>query len=283
MEEIFAEACVFFVPTPIGNREDLTLRALRVLREANYIACEDTRHTRLLLDYYDIKKPLLSYHQHNENGRAEELIALAQKGARIAVVSDAGMPGISDPGQRLLLRCQETGLPYTVLPGPSAVTTAVVACGVGDGTFTFYGFLERRGAARERQLERIDRAFTTSVLYESPKRIRATVRELSTRWPERLFATARELTKCHEEIQRFSGKDAPWETLMEKGEYVLLVGPANQKTMDEAEVIAQLKSLKVEGLRSKEVVQRVSVVSGWPKNAVYQLMVGQKKTHREEK
>nr|WP_072513869.1 16S rRNA (cytidine(1402)-2'-O)-methyltransferase [Ndongobacter massiliensis] len=281
MEETFTEGAIVFVPTPIGNREDLTLRALRVLREADSIACEDTRHTRLLLDYYDIKKPLLSYHQHNENSRAEELIVLAQRGARIAVVSDAGMPGISDPGRRLIRRCQEVGLSYTVLPGPSAVTTAVVACGVGDGTFTFYGFLERRGAAREKQLEQIDRSYTTSVLYESPKRIRATVREFSTRWPNRLFATARELTKRYEEIRRFSGEDAPWDTLPEKGEYVLLVGPARPTIVGEAEVLAQLEALKVEGVRSKEAVQRVSVACGWSKNAVYQLMVGQKKKSAE--
>ncbi|MDY3052417.1 MAG: 16S rRNA (cytidine(1402)-2'-O)-methyltransferase [Ndongobacter sp.] len=268
-----AGGMLYLVPTPIGNLEDITLRALRVLREADAIACEDTRHTRILLKHYEIHKPLVSFHQHNERAMAERLIDRVCHGEVICVVSDAGMPGISDPGRAAVLEARRRGAPYTVLPGASAVLTAVVAAGMGDGRFVFRGFLPRRGSERTAALEGIDRAAELSVFYEAPHRIRETLKELSARWPDRFFATARELTKQFEELHWFRGAELVLDEVEERGEYVILIDAAPFEPVSKQEVLAQIDELAQRGLSSKEMIRQVCECTGWKKNEVYRLVL----------
>ncbi len=270
---------LFFVPTPIGNLEDISLRSLRLLRECDAIACEDTRHTKRLLDHYEIKKPLYSYHAHNEKSRAEELIEMCREGKKIAVVSDAGMPGISDPGQELIQRAQEEGIAYTVLPGPSAAITAYVASGLGDGRFSFLGFIPRKRQDRHSFLEELDKARITTICYEAPHRIRKTMVEFTERWPDRLFATARELSKVYEEVLVKAGRDWVAEDITEKGEYVVVIGPAVVQALDwtEDQVKERFIELFQEGLSSKEAMDIIMAESGWRKNALYPLQLAVKR------
>lgn len=192
---------LYVVGTPIGNLEDLTLRALRVLKEADLIAAEDTRHTGILLKHFDISKPKLSYHQFNEAKRREEFLQRFANGEQIALVSDAGMPGVSDPGERLIRTCFENGVPVEVVPGPSAVLHGLVASGLRITPFYFGGFLPVKGGGRLRELEKAGQRDCTSVYFESPHRLMRTLEACEQLWPERLCCVARELTKKFEEIR----------------------------------------------------------------------------------
>lgn len=191
---------VSFVPTPIGNLGDITLRAIETLREADLIACEDTRHSRKLLNHLDIRKPLVSLHDHNEARRAPELLQRAQHGERIAVISDAGTPCLSDPGHRFLRACQEADLPYEVLPGPSAITTALVASGLPPHPFTFGGFLPIKKGKRKRELTAALERGHTSLYFESPHRLVSTLEILSELNDKVNVFVLRELTKKFENI-----------------------------------------------------------------------------------
>ena len=192
------------IPTPIGNLEDITLRALRYLREADLIACEDTRHTGRLLAHYEIKGDLIPYHEHNEKRLTPELAERA-KTERIALVTDAGTPLVSDPGYRLVRACIEAGVEIEALPGPSALTTALVASGLPADTVVFAGFPPRKGSDRKGLLERVATEPSTFVLFESPHRLGKTLRDLP---PEAPVAVCRELTKLHEEVFRGTAEEA---------------------------------------------------------------------------
>src|SRR6201998_2904921 len=165
------EGCLYLVGTPIGNLEDITMRALRILKEADQIACEDTRHTQKLLTHYDIHKPLVSYHEHNELTRAPELLISLEQGAKIALVSDAGMPLVSDPGYRLVTLCLRHHIPVVPVPGPSALLAALSACRLPNQEFVFLGFLPARSGERRRALERLRIEERTIILYEAPHRV----------------------------------------------------------------------------------------------------------------
>lgn len=194
---------LYIVGTPIGNLEDITLRALRVLRQADLIACEDTRHTQKLLNHFEIKTPTQSYHQHNEAARARELVERISRGERVALVSDAGMPGISDPGERVVRAAVEAGLNVVAVPGPSAMISALVASGLPTESFRFAGFLPARSGERRSVLESLHEARETLVFYEAPHRILEMLSDLEeTFGPERRMVLARELTKVHEEFLR---------------------------------------------------------------------------------
>ena len=208
------------VPTPIGNLEDITLRALRYLREADIVACEDTRRTGRLLAHYEIKKDLLPYHEHNEERLATELAERART-ERIALVSDAGTPLVSDPGYRLVSACIEAGVKVEVLPGPSALVTALAVSGLPSDTFTFLGFLPRKGRERTELMARIFEERSTFVIYESPHRIAKTLTELPAEAP---VAVCRELTKLHEEVYRGTAAEAAGHfSGSVKGEIVVVV------------------------------------------------------------
>jgi 16S rRNA (cytidine1402-2'-O)-methyltransferase len=219
---------VVFVPTPIGNLADITLRALDTLRQADLIACEDTRHTRILLDHHGIQRPLVSFHEHNEAMRSAELVERAAHGAKIAVVSDAGTPGISDPGARLIQACLRHGVAIDVLPGPCAITTALVGSGLPTDEFFFGGFLPVKKGRRERTLaEALARESATSVFYESPHRLDGTLDLLAALDPARLVCVARELSKKFETYHRGSAAElaAHFHRHPPRGEIVLLVSP----------------------------------------------------------
>lgn len=197
---------LYVCPTPIGNLKDVTVRVLEVLREVDLIACEDTRHTRVLLDRYGIAGPdsarLISFHDHNEEQRLQALLPLLRQGKNIAVVSDAGMPGLSDPGFSLVRACAAEDIPVTVLPGPSSIATALVVSGLPVDRFAFVGFLARSKSKLIDQLATFEGTGATVVGFESPRRLRVTLGMIGTRWPERRLAVCRELTKLHEEVVR---------------------------------------------------------------------------------
>ncbi len=224
---------VSFVSLPIGNRDDITRRALQVLSDVDVIACEDTRHTGLLLSHYDISKPLLSMHEHNENVRAPEIAARALAGETFAVVTDAGMPGVSDPGYRLIQELKAREVPFTVLPGPSAVMTALVGSGLPSDAFFFGGFLPVKSGRRAAMLQKALEASHTSIFYESPFRIVKTVQALAELDPEASICVARELTKVFETYHRgaASGLLEEFKAKPPKGEIVLLIGGTNAPRM----------------------------------------------------
>lgn len=220
---------VSFVGLPIGNREDITRRALQVLEGVDCICCEDTRNTGMLLSHYGIKKPLLSLHEHNESARAPEVAARALAGERFAVVTDAGMPGVSDPGYRLIQELKARQVAFTVLPGPSAVVTALVGSGLPCDAFFFGGFLPVKSGKKGQVLQAALAASHTSIFYESPFRIVKTVKALAELDPTAPICVARELTKVFETYHRGSAAElaVAFEKQPPKGEMVLLVGGTN--------------------------------------------------------
>lgn len=231
---------LYLVATPIGNREDITLRALRTLKECDVVAAEDTRRTGQLLKYYGISKPLLSYFQFNEARRSEEILERLRRGERVALVTDAGSPGISDPGERVVQAARAAGLRVESVPGPCALVAALTASGLPTDEFHFIGFLPHKSGQRRRQLEALKGFAGTLVLYESPYRVGKLLAELAEIYPQQEVVLARELTKRFEEFLR--GEPAELLQLIEKrslkGEFVVLVrgreiqgtgpGPAQQ-------------------------------------------------------
>ena len=217
---------LYLVATPIGNLEDITLRALRILREADQIAAEDTRHTQKLLTHYEISRPLVSYHEHNEMTRAPELIVALEQGAKIALVSDAGMPLVSDPGHRLVALCVQHHIPVVPVPGPSASLAALAASGLPNEEFLFVGFLPQRSGERRRAFERLRIEDRTLILYEAPHRIAECVADAREILGDRPACIAREVTKLHEEFRRGNLSELE-ESLRErpaKGEITFLIG-----------------------------------------------------------
>ena len=218
---------IIFVPTPIGNLGDITLRALETLRAADLIACEDTRHSLKLLNHYEIAKTLVSLHEHNEEQRVAELLAKAAEGQKIAVISDAGTPCLSDPGYRLLCACVENDTSYEVLPGPSAITTALVASGFPPHPFAFRGFLAVKKGKRRHQLETALAAAETTLFFESPHRLGSTLETIAELDDIRQICVARELTKKFETLHRGTASEilAHFADRKVKGEIVLLIAP----------------------------------------------------------
>lgn len=267
---------LYLVATPIGNLEDITLRALRVLKQADLIACEDTRQTQKLLNHYGIEKPTISYHEHNEASRAAELIEKLSQGARIAVVSDAGMPGISDPGFRVVSLAIDKGIPVVPIPGPAAFVSALVASGLPVECFAFRGFLPPKSGARKRVLERVKESLQTQIFCEAPHRIRDALEEVvATLGAQRAVVIARELTKIHEEFLR--GPAAEVLATVNgrgelKGEIVLMIGPATESetpaaATSVADRVAQL--MREEKLDEKAALKRVAKERGISKSEAY--------------
>lgn len=216
---------LYVVATPIGNLEDITLRALRVLREVDLIAAEDTRHTKKLLDRYGIRKPMVSYHEHNERERAEQLIRELKGGKDVALVSDAGTPAVSDPGYVLIRRCIEEGVRVVPVPGPSALIAALCVSGLPVHRFAFEGFLPHKEGKRRKRLEELKDEERTLIFYESPHRLLKTLRDMLDILGDREIAVARELTKVHEEVFRGRINEAieKFSSSPVKGEITLVV------------------------------------------------------------
>jgi 16S rRNA (cytidine1402-2'-O)-methyltransferase len=271
------EPGLYLVATPIGNLEDITLRALRVLKEVDRIACEDTRQTQKLLNHFEISTPTISYHEHNEQARTAEFLALLQQGGRLALVSDAGTPAVSDPGFGLVRAAVAAGVPVVPIPGANAVLSALVASGLDLERFLFVGFLPAKPGARRTELEELASGISglTLVIYEAPHRILETLGDVEAVWGEQVrVVVARELTKIHEEFLRGTAREVRL-TLSARdrvrGEMVLLIEAiAAQTTVQAGSVAQQVRQLmEVDGLVEKEALKRVARERGVSKSDVY--------------
>ena len=272
--------CLYLVGTPIGNLEDITLRALRILKEVDQIACEDTRHTQKLLAHYDIHKPLVSYHEHNEQKRAAELAAAIEQGAKIALVSDAGMPLVSDPGHRLVVLCLQNDIPVVPIPGPSALLTALSGSGMPTEEFLFVGFLPARSGERRRALERFRIEERTIILYEAPHRVAECLADALQILGDRPACLAREVTKLHEEFLRGKLSEilASLEERPARGEITLILGPPNAAKVRAANS-TQTLAARVEELMSqahldrKEALKLAAKERGLTRRAAYSQLI----------
>jgi 16S rRNA (cytidine1402-2'-O)-methyltransferase len=216
---------LYVVATPIGNLADITLRALEVLKAVDVVAAEDTRHSGLLLKHFEIKKPLVSYHEHNEAARTVELVERLERGEKVALITDAGTPGLSDPGLRLIRACIERELPFTIIPGPSSILTALLGSGFSTNRFSFRGFLPVKSGQRERELRAAAESEETTILFESPYRLVKTLETCRQILPDRQLCVAREMTKKFEEFRRGTAAEllAHYRAHPAKGEIVLLI------------------------------------------------------------
>jgi 16S rRNA (cytidine1402-2'-O)-methyltransferase len=257
--------------TPIGNLEDVTLRVLRELGEADLVLCEDTRRTRTLLERHGIRARLLSYHQHNEAKRVEELLPRLEDGDRIALASDAGLPGVNDPGARLIRAAIERGLEVTVLPGPSAVETALVASGLVGERYSFVGYLPRAREALDRLWQETASLDGSVVAFESPKRLPASLRSLAGADPGRPVAVCRELTKRFEEVVRGSAEEvAARFQEPPKGEITVVLGPSGVSgSVAEQDALAAVVELVGAGLPRRRAADLISGLTGVPRNKLY--------------
>lgn len=278
---------LYIVATPIGNLEDITQRALRVLREVDLIACEDTRHTQKLLNHFGIDTKTISYHEHNERERAAELCGLIESGKNIAVVSDAGTPLISDPGFRVVSIAIGKGISVVPIPGASAAVTALSAAGLSSDQFFFAGFLPARSNARRAELEKLGRLDATLIFYEAPHRIATTLRDALEIIGERDAVITRELTKIHEEFARgrlseLSKRFAKAEDI--RGEIVLIISGVraadamtrNSNDTPSSRLIERVRALEVEGVDAKVALKKAARELGLKRDEAYRLMLVQK-------
>ena len=273
---------LFLVGTPLGNLEDITLRALRILREVPLIAAEDTRHARRLLDHYEIQVPLISYFEHNERARVDLLLGRLAEGD-LALITDAGMPGISDPGYELVRVAIEAGFAVVPIPGPSAPIAALAASGLPTDQFVYLGFLPRRSGDRRRLLREVAAERRTLIAFEAPHRLLGTLTDLRAELGDRRLVIGRELTKLHEEFARGTVSEVQrrFEEVAPRGELTLVVAGAmpNPAPRDFSGRIAELVN---EGMTSKEIVAAVTTELGVPRRQVYQALLGARKCAKIE-
>jgi len=276
------DAGLYLVATPIGNLADISLRALAVLARADLIYCEDKRHSSRLLNHYGLQTPLRAYHEHNGEQQRGPLLEEVEQGRAVALISDAGAPLISDPGYKLVVEAKERQLPVVAIPGPSAPMTALVSAGLPTDEFHFAGFLPPKKQARRKRLAALAQASATLILFESPKRLAAALRDICELFPDRQGAVARELTKLHEEVvagpvaelaARFDGAETV------RGEIVLLLAPASkdEAALDDDEISALLAAEMQNG-SLRDAVKSISVRLDLPRNRVYDLAVALRKT-----
>jgi 16S rRNA (cytidine1402-2'-O)-methyltransferase len=265
---------LYIVATPIGNLEDITFRAVRVLRECDAIACEDTRQTRKLLDHFGISsKPLLSYHEHNEAARTADLLERLAGGASIALVTDAGTPLVSDPGYRVVAAAIAAGIPVVPIPGPSASLAALAAAGLATDSFRFCGFLPPKSSQRRKMLEEHARESCTLIFYEAPHRILDALEDVATVLGTRPVVVAREVTKLHEEFLRGTAEEIRAQLGSRpsvKGEITLLIGKVNALSVDTT-VSAEnaVRALEAEGVPRMDAIKRVARERGLGKREIY--------------
>ena len=265
------------VGTPIGNLSDFSPRAIEALAAADLIAAEDTRVSLKLLNHFGLKKPLVSYFEHNKLSRGEELIARMQAGQHVALVTDAGMPAISDPGQALVAACHEQGIPVSVVPGPTALTTAVALSGLPSGRFTFEGFLSVAKHERREHLRSLQTEPRTMVLYEAPHKLRATLHDLLDTLGDRRMAIVRELTKIHEEVQITTLRQAAarYDAEEPRGEIVLVIegapAPVQEASLDDA--VALARSYVKDGARPADAAKQAAAETGLKKGDIYKQIV----------
>lgn len=267
---------LYVVGTPIGNLQDMTFRAVEILQSVDLIAAEDTRHTGKLLHHFQIKTPQVSYHEHNHDQRLPELLNRLGQGNTIALVTDAGMPGISDPGYKLVKAVIEEGISVVPIPGATAGITALSAAGLPTDRFVFEGFLPTKGQSRKKRLDSLKEEPRTLILYEGPHRVLNTLRDLANCLGEnRRIVLARELTKLHEEFWRGTIGDAiaHFNQLEPKGEFTLIIGGASQKKpmLSKAELEAQLTEIMAQGVSRSQASRQLAKLTQLPRRELYQL------------
>ncbi|MBW4457524.1 MAG: 16S rRNA (cytidine(1402)-2'-O)-methyltransferase [Nostoc indistinguendum CM1-VF10] len=267
---------LYVVGTPIGNLEDITFRAVRILQTVDIIAAEDTRHTGKLLQHFQVKTPQVSYHEHNRTSRIPELLEHLINNKAIALVSDAGMPGISDPGYELVKACIEAGISVVPIPGASAAITALSAAGLPTDRFVFEGFLPAKSQQRQEHLESLQTESRTLIFYESPHRLRDTLQDLAEVWgSDRQIVLGRELTKLYEEFWRGTIAEAiaRYSQREPQGEYTLVVAgiPASQPQLTEEELKAELKQLISQGISRSQASRQLAKFTSLPRRQLYQL------------
>lgn len=276
-------SCLYIVGTPIGNLEDITLRGIRILKEVDIIAAEDTRQTAKLLNHYDIKKPMISYHEHNKKTKGDEIIGLIFQGKNVALVSDAGMPCVSDPGEDLVRLCVEKGIEVIPIPGPSASLTALSISGLPTSRFVFEGFLPTKGKERKERLERLRKENRTIILYEAPHRLMTTLKDLKEYMGNVNISISRELTKKFEEILRtdLEGAIEEFSNRNIRGEFVLILEGKSPEAIKEDEE-KHWKDISIKdhiimymdkGLSKKEAVALVAKERGISKKEVYNISI----------
>jgi 16S rRNA (cytidine1402-2'-O)-methyltransferase len=267
---------LYLVGTPIGNLEDMTFRAVRILQSVDLIAAEDTRHTGKLLQHFQIATPQLSYHEHNRNSRIPELVQKLSEGKAIALVTDAGMPAISDPGYELVKACIAESIPVVPIPGASAVVTALCAAGLPTARFVFEGFLPAKGKERQQRKEALEIESRTMIFYESPHRLRQTLQDFANVFgQDRQIVLARELTKLHEEFWRGSIEDAiaHYNQREPQGEYTLVVAgvPPRKIDLTEAEIKAELQKIMAQGISRSQASRQLAKEISLSRSQIYQI------------
>lgn len=275
---------LYIIGTPIGNLEDITLRQLRMLREVDFIAAEDTRVTRKLLTHYDIKTPLVSFHEHSGEAGAQKIAARILEGENCGIVTDAGMPCISDPGEPLIKLCYEMNIPVTTVPGPSAVVTAIAIAGMASGQFVFEGFLPVPKKERTERLKRLSAETRTIILYEAPHKLVRTLADLGeVLGGGREISLCRELTKIHEEVIRTNLGEALkiYEEREPRGEYVLVIAGGENSSLEEEnftlkEAAAIAAKYAEEGMKKREACKKAALETGLRSNDIYAFLQDRK-------
>lgn len=259
---------LYIVGTPIGNLKDVTIRALEVLNNADIIACEDTRHSKIFLTHYEISKPLVSYHKFNENERSEELLSKIESGLSVALITDAGMPGVSDPGAVIVRKARDRGIDIAVVPGPSAVTSAIARAGITASGFTFLGFLPEKQSEIKKLLERHSSTELPLIFYSAPHNVTSDIKTLYKHLGNRRITAVKELTKIHETAEDGFLEDFVPSNL--KGEFVLIVeGGKAENPLNALPVLEHIIHYVQAGLTKKDAVKAVAADLGVPKNEIY--------------
>ena len=271
---------LYLVATPIGNLEDITLRAIRVLKEVDLIAAEDTRNSLKLLNHFEIKKPLISYHRHNEDIRVDNLIEKLKHGENIAVISDAGTPGISDPGEVIAKEAINNGIEVIPIPGACAAINALIASGLSTTEFTFYGFLPLNKKLRKEKLDEIKNETKTSIIYEAPHKLKNTLQDLKDILENRKVVLAREITKIHEEFIRGNIDDIISKSENLKGEMIILIEGAKKQeeqcSLNNLSLEEHYEYYQKQGLDKKDIIKNIAKDRGVNKNEIYMNFVNKK-------
>ena len=271
---------LYLVATPIGNLEDITFRAIRILKEVDLIAAEDTRQTLKLLNHYEINKPLISYHRHNEEVKQEVLIQKLKEGQNIALVSDAGTPVISDPGEVIVKEALKEDIKVIPIPGACALINALIASGLDTKEFSFYGFLSLNKKLRKEKLQEIRKENKTIILYEAPHKLTSTLKDLSEILEDRKIVVARELTKIHEEFLRGTASEILENYPEPKGEHIILIEgnkikeeTEEQKNIKEMTIEEHYKYYEKQGFTKNEIIKKIAKDKGVSKNEIYQMFI----------
>ncbi|MDU2565776.1 MAG: 16S rRNA (cytidine(1402)-2'-O)-methyltransferase [Anaerococcus sp.] len=269
---------IYFIPTPIGNLEDITIRAINILKKVDIIACEDTRESKKLLDYYDIDKPLTSYHKFNEISKGKDIIENVKTGKTYGIITDQGMPGISDPGHILIKKCIEEEISYTILPGASSLITALVGSGLDNNKFSYYGFIPKKNSDKKDLYNKLEIEENTSIIFDTPHNLENTISDFKEIFPERKLCIARELTKKFEEYLLYDINKINIADITLKGEFVLILSGkviTNNESLEDYK--DEIKLLLEEGKKTKDISKIIKDKSSFSKNEIYNYIISLQK------